>query len=295
MTAAFRKTSPSFFATRSTELDAEVTETQAAQIELDKTAEDFKRLHQDRGDLVGQWEAAVQAMQKRDESIQHAREEFLTTKRQLKEKQQVLTERDGFLQTEQKNNQEVELKISAHERSIAKKREVLTFATAQLSELADQVEVVRGTLSKAAAEMAQRKGHGQALSSQVDERKRRFDVAKKKLAQAEKELERSYAHMGDLEASAKQMEDIYKDEEQRVKACDKDQTGAHQSIDVSPLRLILVPCTPSRPILLRSSQGEDVHRGSKALRDAPAGGYCSRRDLGCAAGGTQRQPAHQTP
>ena len=32
--------------------------------------------------------------------------------------------------------------------------------------------------------MAQRKGHRQALSLQVDERKRRFDVAKKKLAQA---------------------------------------------------------------------------------------------------------------
>lgn len=42
------------------ELDGEVTETQAAQIELDKTAEDFRGLHRERQDLVGQWESAVQ-------------------------------------------------------------------------------------------------------------------------------------------------------------------------------------------------------------------------------------------
>jgi len=206
------------------ELDTEVTETQAAQIELDKTAEDFKKLHKDRGDLVAQWEAAVQAMQKRDEAIQHARDEFLAAKRHLKEKQEMLAEREAFLKTEQKNNVEVELKIAAHERAIAKKREALTYANAKLNELADQVEVVRGTLSKAATEMAKRKGSVQGLSAQVDERKGRLDRAKKKLAQAEKELERSYMHMGDLEASAKHMEEIFKEEEHRVKACDKEQT-----------------------------------------------------------------------
>lgn len=35
------------------ELDNEVTETQAAQIQLDKTAEDFKALHAERQELVG--------------------------------------------------------------------------------------------------------------------------------------------------------------------------------------------------------------------------------------------------
>ena len=194
------------------ELEDEVTETQAAQIELDKTAEDFRKLHKERGDLVAQvraspvaveqtaggggrrgggdwgwggvharlaehrsvcqlcllatlatshpgamgchssrpmcggmqlfmrrdasvdglahartmcglcgrvfvvrahgasslcaitvcargwqWEAAVGAMQKRDEAIQKAHEDFLVAKRQLREKQEVLTEREAFL------------------------------------------------------------------------------------------------------------------------------------------------------------------------------------------------------
>lgn len=108
----------------------------------------------------------------------------------------------------------MELKITSLERTIAKKRETLTHATARLSEMADQVEVVRacakvacakfrgtircfrvdainsthtyactytsrvwcgrqvrGTLSKAAAEMAGRKEKVSELSSQIDERK----------------------------------------------------------------------------------------------------------------------------
>ena len=69
----------------------------------------------------------------------------------------MLTEREAFLSTEQKNNLEVELKIASFERTISKKRETLTYATAKLSEMTDQVEVVRGTLSKAAAEMAGRR------------------------------------------------------------------------------------------------------------------------------------------
>jgi chromosome segregation ATPase len=48
----------------------EVTETQSKQIQLDKTAEDFRRLHQERQDLVRQWDEAMDAMRRRDEMIQ---------------------------------------------------------------------------------------------------------------------------------------------------------------------------------------------------------------------------------
>ena len=204
------------------ELEDEVTETQAAQIELDKTAEDFRKLHKERGDLVSQWEAAVSAMQKRDEAIQHAHEEFVAAKRQLREKQEVLAERETFLAAEVKNNSEVELRISALERQIGKKRETLTYASAKLEEMAEQVETVRGTLSKAAAEMAGRKERVAELSTQIEERKARLDTAKKRLAQQERALERSYSHMGDLEKSAKQMEELHGQEAARVKQSEKE-------------------------------------------------------------------------
>jgi hypothetical protein len=42
-------------ARKAKELEQEVTETQAAQIELDKTAEEFKRMHNERHQLYLQW------------------------------------------------------------------------------------------------------------------------------------------------------------------------------------------------------------------------------------------------
>jgi chromosome segregation ATPase len=88
------------------ELDDEITETQAKQIELDKTAEDFRALHRERNELVAQWESAVAAMQKRDEAIQRAHEEFSLAKRDLKERQAALGDKESFLRTETKNNAE---------------------------------------------------------------------------------------------------------------------------------------------------------------------------------------------
>ena len=49
-------------------LEAEVTETQGVQIQLDKTAEDFRQLHADRQELVRQWEAALDTVRQRDQA-----------------------------------------------------------------------------------------------------------------------------------------------------------------------------------------------------------------------------------
>lgn len=39
-------------------LEREITETQAAQIELDRTAEEFKRQHEERAELFNKWDIA---------------------------------------------------------------------------------------------------------------------------------------------------------------------------------------------------------------------------------------------
>jgi len=204
------------------ELEAEITETQAKQIELDKTAEDFRSLHRERRELVSQWEAAVAAMTTRDEAITAAHEEFARAKADLRERQDQLAEKAAFLKTEEKNNFEVEMKIGAAERTIGKKREIQLSEAARLSELNDQVEVLRATLAKAAGEMAKRKANCNELQGTVEDRKKRLDRAKKQLTRAERDAERSKQSMGDLEKAAKQMEEVHAEEAARLKAIEKE-------------------------------------------------------------------------
>ncbi|KAI8585537.1 hypothetical protein BDZ88DRAFT_19044 [Geranomyces variabilis] len=61
-------------------LSAEVTETQVTQIELDKTTEAFKQLHQERQDLIQQWEQTIEGMRKKDLEIVDVQAAFEKTK-----------------------------------------------------------------------------------------------------------------------------------------------------------------------------------------------------------------------
>merc|ERR1712087_233278 len=58
------------------ELEEQVTETQAKQIEMDKTAELFRQLHDDRRKLIAQWEESVNSMQTRDKQLENLGEEY---------------------------------------------------------------------------------------------------------------------------------------------------------------------------------------------------------------------------
>ena len=46
-----------------------MTDTLTAQIELDKTAEEFRKAHAERQELISQWENTIDQMQKRDREM----------------------------------------------------------------------------------------------------------------------------------------------------------------------------------------------------------------------------------
>jgi len=87
-------------------------------------------------------------------------------KRELAARQDVLSEKAAFLQTEEKNNAEVESKITAVERALGRKREEQQRAKAMGEAVAEQVDVARSTLGHAASEMGKRKA--QVLNEDLD-------------------------------------------------------------------------------------------------------------------------------
>lgn len=77
---------------KSGELEKEVTETQAAQIELDKTAQEFKRLHVERHQLYLQWAEAVMNSTKRNKLLTEVGKQFANAKQFLKDRESELEE-----------------------------------------------------------------------------------------------------------------------------------------------------------------------------------------------------------
>ncbi len=54
------------------QVDDETLNTSTIQVELDKTAEEFRRMHRERQELIKQWEIIIDQMQKRDNQIDDA-------------------------------------------------------------------------------------------------------------------------------------------------------------------------------------------------------------------------------
>ena len=83
------------------ELDEEMTETQAKQIELDKTAADFRALHAERQKLIAQWQASIETMKVRDREIAEAGERFAKAKLVVEQAQEVLQKEQERLRLEE--------------------------------------------------------------------------------------------------------------------------------------------------------------------------------------------------
>uniref|UniRef100_A0A674IZG1 Coiled-coil domain-containing protein 39 n=1 Tax=Terrapene triunguis TaxID=2587831 RepID=A0A674IZG1_9SAUR len=103
-------------------LDNELTETISAQIELDKAAEDFRRVHHERQELIRQWESTIEQMQKRDQEIDHCALLLAQVRQEIRKKEDVIKEKIRFLANETGNNVEYEKRISVADRQAAKLR-----------------------------------------------------------------------------------------------------------------------------------------------------------------------------
>merc|ERR1719228_1034419 len=97
-------------------LNAEHTETLTGQIEVDKTAEDFRKQQADREELISQWKSTLEALKARDGDIQRVNHTINEQMETLSAEKLTLNQQQQFLEAEQRNNVELGNKIDARTR-----------------------------------------------------------------------------------------------------------------------------------------------------------------------------------
>ncbi|KAG2493473.1 hypothetical protein HYH03_008290 [Edaphochlamys debaryana] len=207
---------------RKEELESEVVETQAAQIQLDKAAEDFRKLHVERQDLIRQWEEAVEAMRHRDTAIAAASEQFAMQKEVLRERKRELDAQARFLENETLNTKEADARVAYYEREVGKLRDLLAREQTRQEELGNQVELVKATLSKAATELGQRTVENKQAREDLDKKRQRLDAARKRFVVLKRKLETEFNNLDSMEAKAAELESMRKGEEGRLRAVIKE-------------------------------------------------------------------------
>nr|CAB3228550.1 coiled-coil domain-containing protein 39-like [Phallusia mammillata] len=158
-------------------LDQETTETLTAQIELDKTAEEFRKAHTDRHSLITQWEITIEQMQRRDREMDHAALELAKVKEEVRQREQVIKEKQAFLESEMENNQEMDKKIAFQERLAAKLRIDLQEHENTRTQLQDELDTLKYTVERTASDLEAMKTNVASLRKEIVNKQDKLEQA----------------------------------------------------------------------------------------------------------------------
>eukprot|EP01013_Petalomonas_cantuscygni_P023816 TRINITY_DN45321_c0_g1_i1.p1 TRINITY_DN45321_c0_g1~~TRINITY_DN45321_c0_g1_i1.p1 ORF type:complete len:900 (+),score=227.79 TRINITY_DN45321_c0_g1_i1:90-2789(+) len=204
------------------QLHTEVTDTQAAQIELNKTAEDFTRLQTEREDLVKRLEDTVEAIKRRNEAIEAAAQRYGDGSEWVAKRKDVLAQHTAFLDVEKQNNKDVEAKIAAEDRGLVRLRDQVQQAQASLRALEDEVTTLQGEVSKALQDLNTRKSEHAAVLQQLEEKKKAHAKAVAANEAALKKLENEASLASDMHAQHKMVQDLQTDAEMKQKELNRE-------------------------------------------------------------------------
>ncbi|CAG5119054.1 unnamed protein product, partial [Candidula unifasciata] len=135
------------------QLHFEITTTITSQIELDKIADDFRRAHIEREELLSQWENTVEQMQKRDHEMDLLASKLAVSKQTVRLNNHTIQEKLLFLEHEKENNLECEKKITIAERQSAQTRMELLQAEQQKLQFENEANTLKRTVDRTALDL----------------------------------------------------------------------------------------------------------------------------------------------
>ncbi|XP_071508551.1 coiled-coil domain-containing protein 39-like [Diadema antillarum] len=188
-------------------LDNEMTETLTAQLEMDKTAEEFRKAHNDRQQLIEQWEATIEQMQRRDREMDRLATRLAEAKADLMDHEEMVKEKQQFLENEIENNQEQTKKIQGTDRLAARLRLDYQDNENQRIQFADEMETLKFTVERTATDLESMRRQVNELKKEVENRKDRVENAKR--------------HRGDLMSKLKAATDASLSAEELAAAMDQ--------------------------------------------------------------------------
>uniref|UniRef100_A0A3Q3X6L3 Coiled-coil domain-containing protein 39 n=1 Tax=Mola mola TaxID=94237 RepID=A0A3Q3X6L3_MOLML len=189
-------------------LDKELTETQSAQIALDRTTENLQQALMDTQYLIQQWENTIKQMKQRDTEIQQCT--------LMREKSATITEKKRFLDTLKANNNRTEWKINMTSQQAVKLRQNLREQEEAYTDLKDELDSCKVTLDRTASDV-------ESMKSNITRMKRDIEVndkikeAKIFNAALEEKLQAATQSALSEEDRAAQIEQFLKDEELAIK------------------------------------------------------------------------------
>ena len=188
------------------DLDDERTDAAARQIELDRTAKEFRTLHSERQQLVQQWKEAIETAHKRDNDIAKVATEYLAEKQKKKDQLSAFDDAKQELEKRKAKNFELEATIGQMERQVQTKRDDVIAEKDKLQRLHDDIDVLKSELASSARALARKRKENERATDAVATRKAQLEKCRKDYHLAKERYDAGEQSTADVEATAQEAE-----------------------------------------------------------------------------------------
>jgi len=198
-------------------LNAEHTETLTGQIEVDKTAEDFRKQQSDREELIRQWKSTLDQMKCRDNDISRVNNTIIEDKGRLNQEKNNLNSQQTFFEQEQSNNAELDKKMEARTRDSSKLIEVLQSQQRELEDTQSDLQTEKFKVERVASDLEHLKATNRSMIEDHGNKVKRLETIREECEGTKTRLKEVEGAQLTAEQKAAAAERILDHEEQIVK------------------------------------------------------------------------------
>jgi len=170
-------------------LEREVTETQAAQIEMDKTTVELKNLQGERQDLLDQLIRTQENIKNLSDDLKDECDRYYKNKVELGKNKEELDKNIKIHEDSLKMNKKAEEEIKQREGVLSKTRENYQESQHRYNELHNDIEIKKNELGALARELANKTNSTNYLKNDLEKKKRSLDEAKTEYNNKKNEIE----------------------------------------------------------------------------------------------------------
>eukprot|EP00439_Symbiodinium_sp_Y106_P040659 s125_g5.t1 len=216
-------------ANRRKELDDLVTDTQAKQIEMDKTAELFRQLHDDRKKIIEQWEESVKNMKSRDSQLERLGEEYAANMTRKKVKEDKMKERKQFHDEVEADDEKLEQSIQQTDRQLVRMRMDHMEAKTSLTGFKDEVEVMKNQVIACHSEKNRTANEHQVGATRLEGRREKHEQAYRQLEMHKRALQEHQDTTRNKEQMSQDAERARQEMINNMKMVEKEMKAAKES------------------------------------------------------------------
>lgn len=203
------------------DMDEEVAATAGVQGELAKAADDFRGLHAQRTELLGQWQDVLAAVERRDGEVRATGEALAERRAALARLHGELAAAAAALEAEAAVGRGLGKRIAARERGIKRSYDALASAQTTAAEAEDGLDLLTNSAAGAADEAARATAANGHLRAEVARRAVGLEEAQQALGAARARLEAGVAGLGGAQERLAALEAVRAAEAARAAELDR--------------------------------------------------------------------------